>query len=62
MGERISYSQGVVDTKDCFDLYINEKSEKCYNSIMSAGLYQTHFSFILKNLSILFSWLIVMIA
>src|SRR5258708_29247108 len=45
VNENVSYSQGVLDTRDSFDLYTVAKSEQSYDDSVSAGLYKTHFSF-----------------
>ena len=43
--ENVLYAQGVVNVKDSVDLYTVMKSENCYEGSLSAGLYNTHFSF-----------------
>ena len=43
--ENVSYSQGVVNVKDSFDLYSVMKSEQCYEDILCASVYRTHFSY-----------------
>ncbi len=43
--ERVYYSEGMVDTKDCFDMYITGNAEKCYGGLMCTGVYKTHFSY-----------------
>ncbi len=43
--ENCAYSNGLVDTKDSWDLYKVTKSEQCYNSTLCASCYNTHFSY-----------------
>ncbi|OGI60155.1 hypothetical protein A2641_03685 [Candidatus Nomurabacteria bacterium RIFCSPHIGHO2_01_FULL_37_25] len=43
--ERTHYSYGAVHLKDCMDMYTCLDSELCYEDIVSADLYKTHFSY-----------------
>lgn len=43
--ERVNYSQGSLNGKDCFDNYTVLNSENCYYNALCGDLYRTHFSF-----------------
>jgi hypothetical protein len=43
--ENVSYSTGVVSTKDSLDLYKVTKSEQCYEDVLCASIFNTHFSY-----------------
>src|SRR3990167_154252 len=43
--ENVSYSTGVMHVKDSIDLYKVSKSEQCYEDVLCAGLFNTHFSY-----------------
>jgi hypothetical protein len=43
--ENISYSNGAVESKDSYDLYKVFKSQQCYEDIVCAGMYKSHFSY-----------------
>ena len=43
--ERTHYSSGAVGLKDCMDMYTCLHCELCYENIVSADLYKTHFSY-----------------
>ena len=43
--ERVHYSYGAVDSKDCFETYKCFRSELSYGNTICAGLYSTHFSY-----------------
>lgn len=43
--ENVYYSQGVLDVKDSMDVYTLKKSQNCYEDVLCAGLYKTHFSY-----------------
>jgi len=43
--ERVSYSFGAVNMKDCIDTYACKNSELSYGNTLSGGAYNTHFSY-----------------
>ncbi len=43
--ERVAYSRGAVELKDCMDIDTVEKSEQSSNDVICTGLYQTHYSY-----------------
>jgi hypothetical protein len=45
LNENVLYSQGASSLKDCIDTYSIQKSEQCYEDVLSDSLFQTHFSY-----------------
>ena len=43
--ENVAYAQGVLNTKDSFDLYTVMKSEQCYENVVCTNMYKGHFSY-----------------
>jgi len=42
---RVMYSRGGLDVTDCFDLYLVEKSEFCYNDVVCTKSYKLFYSY-----------------
>jgi hypothetical protein len=45
LSEDTYYSTGASGLKNCVDIYKIQKSEQCYEDVMSGTLYNTHFSY-----------------
>lgn len=44
-GERVSYSQGALESKDCLDVYTLDKSELCYEDVLCGKCYKVNYSY-----------------